>query len=147
MFRNFLATDKSSAQLFIRLALGIVVFPHGAQKVFGWFGGPGFAQTLQLFAKMGFPVWSTLILMAVELGGSILLIFGCLTRLWALGVGTAITICMFMNHVQNGFFMNWFGQQKGEGFEYHLLVIGIALALIIRGGGLISVDSVITQDR
>jgi len=147
MFRIFLATDKSPAQLFVRLALGIVIFPHGAQKVFGWFGGPGFSQTLQLFAKAGFPTWATLILMAIELAGSILLIFGCLTRLWALGIGTAITICMFMNHVQNGFFMNWFGQQKGEGFEYHLLVIGMALALIIRGGGRLSVDSALTRDR
>ncbi|MCJ7809747.1 MAG: DoxX family protein, partial [Desulfobulbaceae bacterium] len=83
----------------------------------------------------------------IELAGSILLIFGCLTRLWALGIGTVLTICMFMNHVQNGFFMNWFGQQKGEGFEYHLLIIGMALALIIRGGGLLSVDSAITRDR
>jgi len=147
MFRNFLATDQNPAQLFIRLALGIVMFPHGAQKVFGWFGGPGFSQTLEAFSKMGFPTWSTLILMIIELAGSILLIFGCLTRLWALGIGTTITICMFMNHVQNGFFMNWFGQQKGEGFEYHLLIIGIPLALIIRGGGRLSVDSVLTQDR
>jgi len=147
MFRNFLATDKSPAQFFIRLALGIVMFPHGAQKVFGWFGGPGFTQTLEAFAKMGFPIWSTVMLMVVELAGAILLIFGCLTRLWALGVGTALTICMFMNHVQNGFFMNWFGRQKGEGFEYHLLVIGITLALIVRGGGLLSVDSATARKR
>ena len=147
MFRNFLATDKSSTQFFIRLALGIVMFPHGAQKVFGWFGGPGFTQTLQAFAKMGFPVWSTVMLMVVELAGSFLLIFGCLTRLWALGIGTALAICMFMNHVQNGFFMNWFGRQKGEGFEYHLLAIGIALALVVRGGGWLSLDSALTRQR
>jgi len=145
MFRNFLSTDTSPAQFFIRLALGIVMFPHGAQKVFGWFGGPGFTQTLEAFARMGFPAWSTVMLMGVELAGAVLLIFGYLTRLWALGIGAALTTCMFLNHVQNGFFMNWFGRQKGEGYEYHLLVIGITLALLIRGGGWLSLDSAIAR--
>jgi putative oxidoreductase len=140
MFREFLKTDNSPAQLFIRLALGVVMFPHGAQKVLGWFGGPGITKTLQAFASMGFPAWSVVVLMGVEFLGSALLIFGFVTRLWAIGIGVSITICMFMNHVQNGFFMNWLGQQKGEGFEYHILVIGICLALLIRGGGAISVD-------
>jgi putative oxidoreductase len=147
MLKIFLKTDRSPAQLFIRVVLGVVMFPHGAQKALGWFGGPGFAQTLQAFANMGFPVWSSLVLMGIELVGAILLIFGFLTRLWALGIGISITICMFMNHVQNGFFMNWFGQQKGEGFEYHILVIGIAFALIIKGGGLLSVDGAISKKR
>jgi putative oxidoreductase len=140
MFKQFLRTDNSPAQLFIRLALGVVMFPHGAQKVLGWFGGPGFAKTLQAFAGMGFPMWLVIALMVVESLGSLLLIAGFLTRLWALGIGTSITICMLMNHVQHGFFMNWFGQQKGEGFEYHILVIGICLALLIKGGGMLSVD-------
>jgi putative oxidoreductase len=147
MFKAFLKTDGSPAQLFLRLALGGVMFPHGAQKVFGWFGGPGVEQTLQAFTDMGFPPWSTLALMIVELPGSILLIAGVFTRLWALGIGVSITICMFLHHIQHGFFMNWFGQQKGEGFEYHLLVIGIALALLIRGGGLLSVDRALAADK
>jgi putative oxidoreductase len=140
MFKELLRTDSSPAQLFIRLALGVVMFPHGAQKVLGWFGGPGFIKTLQAFAGMGFPAWSVFALMVVECLGSVLLVFGFLTRLWAFGIGTSITICMFINHVQHGFFMNWFGQQKGEGFEYHILVIGICLALVIKGGGAFSVD-------
>lgn len=140
MFRELLRTDNSPAQLFIRLALGVVMFPHGAQKVLGWFGGPGMTKTLQAFGGMGFPTWLVAALMAVESVGAALLVFGFFTRLWALGIGTSITICMFLNHVQNGFFMNWFGQQKGEGFEYHILVIGICLALIIKGGGALSVD-------
>jgi len=140
MFREFLRTDNSPAQLFIRLALGVVMFPHGAQKVLGWFGGPGITKTLQAFAGMGFPAWSVVALMGVELVGAALLVFGFLTRLWAIGIGVIITICMFLNHVQHGFFMNWFGQQKGEGFEYHILVIGICLALLIKGGGALSVD-------
>jgi putative oxidoreductase len=140
MFKELLRTDNSPAQLFIRLALGVVMFPHGAQKVLGWFGGPGMTKTLQAFAGMGFPAWSVAALMAVESVGAVLLVFGFLTRLWSLGIGTSITICVFLNHVQNGFFMNWFGQQKGEGFEYHILVIGICLALLIKGGGALSVD-------
>lgn len=140
MFKEFLRTDNSPAQLFIRLSLGVVMFPHGAQKVLGWFGGPGIAKTFQVFGGMGFPSWSVAALMAVESVGAVLLVFGFLTRLWAIGIGTSITICMFLSHVQNGFFMNWFGQQPGEGFEYHLLVIGICLALLIKGGGAVSVD-------
>ncbi len=140
MFKKFLKTDNSPAQLFIRLALGVVMFPHGAQKILGWFGGPGFTKTLQAFAGMGFPDWSVVALMGVESLGAVLLVFGFLTRLWAIGIGASLTLCMFMSHVQHGFFMNWFGQQQGEGFEYHLLVIGICLALLIKGGGALSVD-------
>ncbi len=140
MFKKFLKTDNSPAQLFIRLALGVVMFPHGAQKVLGWFGGPGFTKTLQAFAGMGFPDWSVVALMGVESLGAVLLVFGFLTRLWAIGIGASLTLCMFLSHVQHGFFMNWFGQQQGEGFEYHLLVIGICLSLLIKGGGALSVD-------
>jgi putative oxidoreductase len=135
-----LKTDASPALLIIRLALGIVMFPHGAQKMFGWFNGPGFRQTLDIFEGMGFPAWSTGLLMLFECIGSLLLIAGLFTRIWAFGIGTAMTVCMFMNHVQHGFFMNWFGVQQGEGFEFHLLAIGISLALFIRGGGLFSLD-------
>ena len=140
MFKKFLSTDNSPAQLVIRLALGVVMFPHGAQKILGWFGGPGFTKTLQAFAGMGFPGWSVVALMGVESLGAVLLVFGFLTRLWAIGIGASLTLCMFLSHVQHGFFMNWFGQQQGEGFEYHLLVIGICLALLIKGGGALSVD-------
>ena len=90
MIKTFLSTDDSPATLIIRLALGIVMFPHGAQKVFGWFGGPGFAQTIQTFQGMGFPAWSTVILMIIECLGALLLILGVFTRLWALGIGTTI---------------------------------------------------------
>jgi putative oxidoreductase len=146
MFKDLLKTDKSPALLLIRVALGAVIFPHGAQKVFGWFGGAGYAKTIQAFAGMGFPAWSTVALMATETLGAVLLIAGFLTRVWALGIGIAMTICVFMNHLQHGFFMNWFNQQQGEGFEYHILVLGIVLALLVRGGGLLSVDSKMAAD-
>jgi putative oxidoreductase len=145
MFKEFLRTDNSPAQLFVRVALGVVMFPHGAQKVLGWFSGPGITKTIEVFGSMGFPMWAVIALMAVESLGSLLLIAGFLTRLWAVGIGTSITICMFMNHVQHGFFMNWFGQQKGEGYEYHILVIGICLALLVKGGGMLSVDRALSR--
>ena len=140
MVKDFLKTDKSPVQLLIRVALGVVIFPHGAQKVLGLFGGAGFVKTVQTFSGMGFPAWTVVVLMAIESLGAALLILGFLTRLWALGIGVTMSICMFMFHVQHGFFMNWFGQQKGEGFEFHILVLGICIALLIRGGGLFSID-------
>ncbi len=139
--RLIFGTDDSIAQLFLRLALGIVIFPHGAQKAFGWFGGSGLLKTIEVFAdKMHFPPPLTLVLIFIEVFGSIGLILGFFTRFSALGIGASMAICAYMNHFQNGFFMNWFGQQKGEGFEFHILVVGIALALLIKGGGLFSVD-------
>jgi putative oxidoreductase len=145
MANMILKTDNSPAQMFIRVALAVVIFPHGAQKVLGWFGGAGLEKTLQSFSQMGFPVWATILLMMVESVGALLLVAGFLTRLWALGIGTAIAVCMLKFHVQYGFFMNWLNQQKGEGYEYHILVLGIALALVIKGGGMLSVDRAIAN--
>ncbi|MBW1787851.1 MAG: DoxX family protein [Deltaproteobacteria bacterium] len=146
MFNAVLSTQSSIGELVLRLALGAVMFPHGAQKVFGWWDGPGFDQTLQVFEKMGFPAWAVVLLMVVELPGALLLATGFLTRLWALCLGVTMTICMFTTHVQHGFFMNWFGQQQGEGFEYHVLVLGICLVLLIKGGGAFSVDRALADD-
>jgi len=140
MYRWIFATNNSPALFFIRIALGVVMFPHGAQMVFGWFGGQGYAVTLKAFVGFGFPVWSVVVLMFFDSIGALFLIIGFVSRLWALGIGFAIAVCMLMYHIPNGFFMNWFGQQKGEGFEYHLLVIGISLAIAISGGGWLSLD-------
>lgn len=148
MFKAILRTDDSLAPLFIRLALGIVMFAHGAQKVLGWFGGLGFEKTIQVFTtQMNAPLSMVLLLMFIEFFGALGLIFGLLTRPSALSIGTAMAVCAYMNHLQNGFFMNWFGYQKGEGFEFHILVIGIALTLMIRGGGLISIDRALSGEK
>jgi putative oxidoreductase len=85
--------------------------------------------------------------MIIEFLGSLGLVTGLFTRLSALGIGTAMGVCAYMNHLQHGFFMNWFGAQKGEGFEFHLLVIGICLALAVKGGGLLSLDAVLAGRR
>ncbi len=146
MINALLRTDNNWGSLFLRLGLGIVFFPHGAQKVLGWFGGPGFSKTIEIFqTKMHFPAVLVILLMLIEFIGSLCLIAGFLTRLWAFGIGLSIAICAYMNHLQHGFFMNWFGMQKGEGLEYHLLVIAMVLALLVTGGGRASLDRAITR--
>lgn len=135
------ATDASSSSTVLRLVLAGVMFPHGVQKMLGWFGGYGFDGTMGFFTKtMGLPAPVALFTICVEFFGPFLLILGLGTRLAALGfiglmIGAIATV-----HAPNGFFMNWYGNQAGEGFEYHLLVIGIALALVVRGGGRFAFD-------
>src|SRR5438105_4835201 len=147
MFRRFLRTDDDVSALVMRLTLGVVFFPHGAQKVLGWFGGPGASNTIQFFSKQGLPPALTVLVMAAELGGSILLILGFLTRLAALGIGCVMAGALFLVHAKVGFFMNWAGTQKGEGFEYHLLALGLAIALLIKGGGAFSVDRALSGEH
>jgi len=139
--RAVVATDNSLAGLVLRVTLGVVMFPHGAQKVFGWFGGHGFSATMNSFTEnMGIPWVFALLAILAESLGAVALIVGFLTRVAALGIGVVMVVATVMIHWQNGFFMNWFGGKQGEGFEYHLLALAIAVALVIRGGGLWSVD-------
>ncbi len=130
----------------MRLFLAVVFFPHGAQKALGWFGGQGLEGTLGFFTtQMGVPLVVALMVVAAEFLGSIGLIFGFLTRVSGLGITCVMTGAIFMVHLQNGFFMNWFGQKQGEGFEFHLLAIALAVALFITGGGKWSVDGLIEK--
>src|SRR4051794_28526165 len=147
MFRNFLKTNNDVAFTVLRLVLGIVFFAHGAQKVLGWFGGYGFSATLQGMASMGLPKVIVVLVMAAEVGGSVLLILGALTRLGALGIICVMVGAIATVHHKFGFFMNWTGQQPGEGFEYHLLALAMAGALLISGGGAFSVDHGLTEPR
>jgi putative oxidoreductase len=141
MLRVLLKTDNSVALFFSRLALGIVMFPHGAQKMLGWYGGSGYEKTIELFTtKMNFPLGLVIVFLIAEFVGSICLIAGFFTRVFAFAIGASLALCAYMNHLKNGFFMNWFGTQSGEGFEFHILAVGIALALVIGGGGAFSLD-------
>jgi putative oxidoreductase len=147
MFKKLIQTKDDVAVLVLRLMLGIVFFPHGMQKLFGWFGGPGFSGMMGMFTdKMGVPgVFAFLAIMAEGLG-SLGLITGLLTRVAAFGIAVNMAVAVYMLHWQNGFFMNWFGNQKGEGYEFHLHVIAIAVVLIIKGGGKWSVDKAISDN-
>ena len=137
-------TNNSFAPTLARLALGIVMFPHGAQKVLGWFGGHGLSATFHSFTdQMHIPAVFAALAIAAEFLGSLGLITGFLSRIAALGIAVNMVVAVKMVHGANGFFMNWTGQQKGEGFEYHLLVIGLALIVLIYGAGKASVDAAI----
>lgn len=129
-----------------RLFLGVVMFPHGAQKVLGWFGGHGFSATMGMFTeKMHIPAPFAFLAIMAEFAGSIGLIIGFLSRVAAFGIGTVMVVAIVTVHAANGFFMNWAGNQKGEGFEYHLLAIGLAIVVMICGGGKASVDYAISR--
>jgi len=141
MLNKLLATKNATAITVLRITLGLVIFPHGAQKLLGWFGGYGFTGTMNFFtANLGIPYIFALLAILAELFGSLGLIVGLGTRIAALGIGVTLTVAALMAHVPNGFFMNWLGNQAGEGFEFHLLVVGMALALILSGGGKWSLD-------
>ncbi len=146
MFKKSLITTEDISLTVLRVTLGIVMFPHGAQKMLGWFGGYGFEGTMGFFTgTMGIPwIFGALAILA-EFAGSLGLITGFLTRLSALGIGAVMVVAILTSHLQNGFFMNWMGNQKGEGFEYHLLVLGISIALIIKGAGAFSIDKKLSK--
>ena len=137
-------TDNDVSTLLLRLVLGAVFFPHGAQMVLGWFGGYGFSGTMGFFTgTLHIPAPFAFLAIAAQFAGAIALILGLFTRLAALGIAANMLVAVAMVHAQYGWFMNWFGNQKGEGFEYHLLAIGIAILLIIRGGGKWAADTAI----
>ncbi len=145
MIKTILATNNNVAPLIARLTLAIVIFPHGAQKLLGWFGGYGFSGTMGFFTgTMGIPAFLAFLVIIAESIGAVALFAGALSRVAAFGIGITMTVAMFMGHTANGFFMNWYGNQAGEGFEYHLLTIGLALITIVSGAGALSVDRAIS---
>ena len=139
-------TTSSSGPLIARLILGLVMFPHGAQKVLGWFGGYGFTGTMGFFTgTMHIPAALAFLAIMAEFAGSLGLIVGLLSRVAAFGIAMVMTVAVLTVHHANGLFMNWSGTQKGEGFEYHLLALGLALIVMIHGGGKASLDGVIAE--
>jgi putative oxidoreductase len=141
MFHKLLATSNDWTLTLLRLLMGVVFFMHGAQKMLGWFGGYGFSGTMGFFTNMmHIPAVFGFLAICAEFLGGMGLIVGALTRIAAFGIATNMVVAILMVHSHFGFFMNWTGQQKGEGFEYHLLAIAIAVVLMARGGGALSVD-------
>ena len=137
-------TDDSWVGLILRVTLGVVMLPHGAQKLLGWFGGFGFSGTMGFFTQqMGIPAVLAFLVILAESFGAAALIAGLLTRVAAFGVTAIMVVAIWMVHWPHGFFMNWSGKQGGEGFEYHLLAIGIGIVLMIVGGGKWSLDQAV----
>ncbi len=144
--RALFNTHRDLGLTVARVALALVMIPHGLQKVFGWFGGSGFSITMLSFTDgMGIPAFFAFLNIFTESFGAILLGLGLLTRVAALATGINMLVAAYLVHLPNGFFMNWGGQQAGEGFEFHLLAIGLAAASVISGGGSYSLDAVIAK--
>lgn len=140
--RIFRTDNNNIAATIARIILGAVILPHGLQKAFGWFGGYGFTGTMQFFTDtIGMPWILGFLVIVIEVLGGICLILGLATRLWAISFTVILTGIALTSHIQNGFFMNWFGNQKGEGVEYCLLGLALALGLVFTGGGKLSVDN------
>ena len=145
MIRKLFATDDNNATAILRLVLGVLFFAHGAQKMLGWFGGYGFSGTMGFFTgAMHIPAPLAFLAIAAEFFGGLGLILGLLTRVAALGIAVNMVVAITMVHGSFGLFMNWTGAQKGEGIEFHLIVLAITAFLMIRGAGAFSVDRVIT---
>jgi putative oxidoreductase len=143
--KRLMGTSNDVALTILRVVLGVVFFAHGAQKMLGWFGGFGFHGTMGAFTQMGMPAALAFLIICTEFLGGLGLIFGLLTRIAAFGVGCLMIGAIFMVHMPNGFFMNWMGSQKGEGIEYHLLVLAMAGALLLRGAGAFSLDRALAK--
>jgi len=134
-------TEESWAGTIIRVMLGIVMFPHGAQKLLGWFGGFGFTGTMEfLTGSVGLPWIVGFFVITLEFFGAIALILGFATRIIGISFFFLLLGIVFTSHTDHGFFMNWLGTQKGEGVEYFLLALGMSLALAVTGGGRMSLD-------
>jgi putative oxidoreductase len=147
MWRNIIRTADDKVLTLLRLVLAIVVFPHGAQKMFGWFGGFGFTGTMGfLTQQMHIPAPLALLVFAAEFFAPIGLFFGFLGRIAAVGIAIDFTAVALKAHLQNGFFMNWGGQPRGEGVEFFILAVGIAIAIAVRGSGAVSIDRLIVRD-
>lgn len=136
LFRSY----PSWAPIFARLALGVIFFAHGAQKLLGLFGGPGMSKTIQFFAQEGIPPFLAVVAILTEFFGGIALTLGFLTRIAAIGLAIDMVVAIYKVHLQNGFFLN---NSNGPGFEYNLALIGLALSLLIWGAGNLSIDQVI----
>ena len=146
MIRKLIATDNDRATAILRFVLGVIFFAHGAQKMLGWSGGYGFTGTMGFFTNvMHIPALFAFLAICAEFFGGLGLIFGFLTRFAALGVFSNMIVAIAMVHGQFGFFMNWTGAQKGEGFEYHLLVLAVTTFLMIRGAGAASIDQMLSS--
>jgi putative oxidoreductase len=147
-FRRLVATPRSYGLTIGRLVLGGVMFVHASQKVFGWFGGPGLEGAHQGFTQMmGIPSGLAWLAIFVELVSAIALFFGVLTRLAAIGIIAIMVGAIAYVHAPNGFFMNWTGSKAGEGFEFHLVVIGFSLVFLGLGAGALAIDRALMKRR
>lgn len=144
MLETILRTGTDWSPLVLRLTAGLLMLPHGLQKTFGLFGGYGFTATMAYFTKtMHLPAWLAFAVIVIESLGAVCLAAGFATRLWSMAFIAVMVGAIVTTNLSHGLFMNWYGTQAGEGYEYHLLMIGICLALLMEGGGRLSIDQLL----
>ena len=140
-------TNNDWTGLVTRLSIGLVLFPHGAQKFLGWYGGFGFNATMGFFTDTVHLPWMIgFLVIVIEFFGSVSLMIGFASRIWSAATIILMTGIIFTSHLEHGFFMNWFGNQKGEGYEFHLLMIGLSMATLLNGSGKLSLDNKLTKE-
>jgi putative oxidoreductase len=146
MFTWLFGTDGDWMITIVRIVLGVVFFAHGAQKALGWFGGAGLKSTVRIFREnLRIPAPLALLSVAAEFLGGVGLIVGLLSRIAALSIAVVMVVALLAVHWKFGFFMNWYGDKQGHGIEYHILVLALSVAVIIKGGGAFSVDQILYQ--
>ena len=146
LVQTLLTTNPNIGFSIARFTLGLVIFPHGAQKLLGLFGGYGYSATMESFTtQMGLPGIVAFSIIMIEFFGSISLVLGFISRFWAIALAGMFVGIIYTTQLDHGFFMNWYGDQAGEGFEFSLLVIGLALTIIVNGSGKWSVDDLISK--
>lgn len=146
MLRKIVNTNNDFTLTVLRLVLGVIFLAHGGQKVFGLFGGQTFGATMNMFTEgMHIPAPLAFLAIMAEFAGGIGLIVGFLGRIAAFGIICNMLVAIFMVHSKFGFFMNWFGNQQGEGYEYHLLAIALAFAIMVKGSGALSIDRALSS--
>lgn len=141
-----MSTDAHIAPAIARVTLGVVILPHGAQKLLGWYGGYGFAGTMNWFTETMHVPWILgFAAIVAETVGGFALIAGVASRIAAAALGSVFVTAIALVHAPHGFFANWFGQQKGEGVEYFILGLALATIVVIHGGGTLSVDRALAR--
>ena len=133
---SFDATDLF-APLMIRIPLGLIFMAHGSQKLLGMFGGHGLTGTFKIFEdKMGIPPIFTLLAIVAEFGGGFGIITGFMTRLSATGISVVMLVAIYKVHWAHGFFLNMnCVAGRGHGIEFNMALLGMALYLMVSGGG------------
>jgi putative oxidoreductase len=148
MLHKLVKTDSDYALTISRLVLGTLFFIHGSQLMLGWFGGYGLTGSMQFFTEqLGIPAAFAFLAICAQYFGGLMLILGFAGRIAALGIICDMAVAVIKVHRQFGLFMNWFGNQKGEGFEYHLLAITIGLLIALRGSGALSLDRLLARSH
>jgi len=148
MLNKLVRTNDDYALTIARLVLGVLFFIHGDQLMLGWFGGHGLRASIDFFSQdLGIPASFAFLAICAEFLGGLMLVVGFLGRVAALSIICLMAVAVVKVHWQFGLFMNWFGTQKGEGFEYHLLAATLGVVIVLRGSGALSLDRLLARLR